>query len=356
MLHTTKSSGNNVNSKEEASKLAAQYARLAFPMMAQHGVDPTPHNYAIWYHYVMSQNKELVKEIDQIIQQQLTFSPDINQYLYSRYVASNVEQKIVEESTASAQTLMAHVLQIIAAFSGETNSFNTQIDDHVKKLTDTLPQAPMQEMVKELINRVKNLRESGSQMQVRLKESTREIESLKKNLDKVAKESRCDFLTGVANRKTFDQSLEEQIKVAKETRTDMCLLMIDIDHFKQFNDKFGHLIGDEVIKTVAKALVDTVRGKDLVARYGGEEFAVILPTTPLQGAQIVSESLRKTIASSDLKRKDTGATIGSITVSIGVAKFDLSRDTGATLIARADEALYRSKKAGRNRVSLENGT
>lgn len=333
---------------------AAQIARLAFPMMTQHKIDPTPHNYAVWYHYVMAENKDLVKEIDQMIEQGLPFSPDTNQYLYNKHIASHTEQTRVDAATSAAQHIMAQVLQIIAGFTGETSSYNQQIDEHVKKLSAVAPDAPMQEMVREIITRVKSIRDTGSQMQAKLSESSKEIESLKKNLDQVSIEAKRDFLTGTANRKCFDAFLEEQVKLARQNKTDLCLLMIDIDHFKTFNDKFGHLIGDEVLKTVAKSLVDTVRGKDLVARYGGEEFSVVLPTTPINGGVIVAEALRKSIASSDLIRKDTGLAIGSITVSIGVACLRHDTDTIATMIARADDALYTSKKSGRNRVTAEN--
>jgi diguanylate cyclase len=343
----------NKTPKTSYSAAAANIARLAFPMMTQHHVEPTPHNYAVWYYYVVAENKDLVKEIDQIIEQGLTFSADTNQYLYNKHIASHTEQTRADAATSAAQHIMAQVLQIIAGFSGETSNYNQEIDEHVKKLSEVAPETSMREMVKEIISRVQSIRDTGSKMQEKLTESSKEIESLKKNLDQVSIEAKRDFLTGAANRKCFDAFLEEQVKLAKQNQTDLCLLMIDIDHFKQFNDKFGHMIGDEVLKTVAKSLVDTVRGKDLVARYGGEEFSVVLPTTPLQGGVIVAEALRKSIASSDLIRKDTGLTIGSITISIGVASFKRDMDSIATLIARADEALYASKKSGRNRVTSE---
>jgi diguanylate cyclase len=352
MLPQTKT---HAEKAQESLQKATQFARLAFPLMIQHQVEPTPQNYAVWYHYVSAYNKDLVKEIDQMIEQGLHFTTDISLHLYNKYIATMHERRLVEETTANAQSLLAHVLEIISGFSSETNEYNKSLDENVKKISETLPQQPMQEMVRELINRVKSIRESGTKMEVKLKESSREIEVLKKDLDKAARESRHDALTGVANRRTFDEFLDEQVKIANKNKSDLCLLMIDIDHFKTFNDKFGHLIGDEVLKTVAKSLIDSVRGKDLVARYGGEEFSVILPLTPFQGALVVAEALRKSIAMSDLKRKDTGATIGSITVSIGLARFRPDADTCASFIARADEALYRSKKNGRNRVTPENG-
>jgi diguanylate cyclase len=177
---------------------------------------------------------------------------------------------------------------------------------------------------------------------------------LRENLAKVTTESERDFLTGTFNRKTFDKRLLEAMQEAKEKRTELVLVMLDVDHFKKFNDTFGHLIGDEVLKIVARTLTDSVKGMDTVARYGGEEFAVILPKTPIGGGMIVADAIRKTIAGRELKRKDTGANYGQITISAGVASFRHDKDTPETLVKRADEALYRSKHAGRNRVTQEN--
>jgi diguanylate cyclase len=140
---------------------------------------------------------------------------------------------------------------------------------------------------------------------------------------------------------------------AKEHHSDLCLMMIDIDHFKRFNDKFGHLLGDEVLKTVARTLTDTLKGRDVVARFGGEEFVVILPDTPIEGAMKVAEMIRSAIAGKELKRKDTGETYGTITVSVGIAHYRAATDTLPTLIKRADDAMYHSKQTGRNRVTRE---
>ncbi|MEQ1790285.1 MAG: GGDEF domain-containing protein [Rickettsiales bacterium] len=129
--------------------------------------------------------------------------------------------------------------------------------------------------------------------------------------------------------------------------------MIDVDNFKMFNDKFGHLLGDEVLKIVARTLTDTLKGRDVVARFGGEEFVVFLPETPIEGAMRVAEMIRAGIAGKGLKRKDTGETFGSITVSLGVSRFRHDDDTLLTLIKRADEALYSSKNNGRNQVTKE---
>lgn len=328
-------------------------AKLALPLMTQHGIEPTPKNYAVWYAYVESRNRDLVKEVDGIINDGRPFNNNVNSYLYTKYVGEKSDQKLISDTTQGAQLLLAEVLEVIHQFSGHTDGYNKEVDQHVQKLASKVGDSHMGEIIKEIIASAASLKDSGTSLNRKLDESKQEIQALKQNLEKITREAQRDFLTGVYNRKAFDNFLEERIKAVNEEGGDLCLLMIDIDYFKRFNDKFGHLIGDEVLKIVAKELVNSVKGKDFVARYGGEEFAVILPATPLAGAMYVAENLRQTIASHDLRRKDTGEICGSITISVGVAAFKASQDTISSLIRRADEALYKSKHEGRNRVTQE---
>ena len=130
------------------------------------------------------------------------------------------------------------------------------------------------------------------------------------------------------------------------------LMLVDIDHFKRFNDTWGHQTGDQVLRLVAMTLKSNLKGKDMAARYGGEEFAAILPATDLEGAVIVADNIRKAVQAKELLKRSTNEKLGRITASFGVAAYHPG-DTPSSLIDRADRCLYAAKHAGRNRVFSE---
>lgn len=160
-----------------------------------------------------------------------------------------------------------------------------------------------------------------------------------------------DILTGIPNRRGFDNQMTSEWGLAIRGKKSIGLLMIDIDHFKQFNDLYGHQQGDEVLKTVAKVLTSTLRRPtDQVARWGGEEFAAILPDTDMQGAWMVAEGMRENIEKAFILSTDDGRPL-RVTVSVGVAvEAPVMSSCVSDFFARADQALYAAKEAGRNKV------
>ena len=196
------------------------------------------------------------------------------------------------------------------------------------------------------------MQQTKQALEDRLMVSKQEISQLQQNLEAIRAESLSDPLTGLGNRKYFDRALDAAAQLAVTQNEPLSLLMLDIDHFKSFNDNYGHLTGDQVLRLVGQSLKQIINGRDTIARYGGEEFAVVLPDTDLPKALAVAEQIRRAVVARELKKKSTGEILGRITVSVGVSMLQSGDDMDA-LIDRADACLYAAKRNGRNRVVCE---
>jgi diguanylate cyclase len=332
----------------ESMEETAGIVRIALPLMAKHGISITPKNYTTWYYHVSGKNKELQETIDSIIEQKKPFSEKTNEMLYQRFFVDKYENTLNEIRENLHETLLV-VAGELAEISGQTKKYESTALKSVYKLHENMSVQDIKAVLNEVIDATREIRTSGEKTQQRLKDTTETMEVLQEEIKQAKTELLIDFLTGVSNRKGFDETLARTIN---ETSDILCLLIIDIDHFKKFNDVYGHIVGDEVLKFVAKNIQKTIRGNDYIARFGGEEFTVILPKTPLLGAVTVAESVRASIAQLKLERKAKSEQLGKITVSIGVAQYRPG-ESKEILINRADQALYFAKNAGKNRVATE---
>lgn len=194
--------------------------------------------------------------------------------------------------------------------------------------------------------------EERNQIDQEIRQSRTELERLNATL---AKQAMQDGLTGLANRRYLDMTLETEYRRAMRSASTIALIMIDVDFFKKYNDTYGHAAGDDCLKAICQAIlaISSRRSSDLAARYGGEEIAVILPDTDVAGAAIVAEAIRQAVA--ELKIPHVHNIGGYVTVSAGIAAFAPQPDTdGPTLLIKAaDKALYKAKAEGRNTVSYE---
>jgi diguanylate cyclase len=249
---------------------------------------------------------------------------------------------------------LARVLKEVINFVCSSVAHNDKVNQHLNtllsKVSHEMSPQQIHEAVDELLAETRLAINNGELLTERLNTAVVEVNKLKKELEQSKREAKTDTLTGLANRKAFDELVNKVTVDADGSGLDVCLLFCDLDNFKDINDKHGHLVGDQVLKVVANTLKDSVKGRDLVARYGGEEFSIILLNTSLQNAKGLADNIRKEVASKRIQRKDTQESLGQITISFGVARYVPSEGV-ESFMQRADRALYMSKRKGRNCVS-----
>jgi len=328
---------------------AAGFAKMALEKMAEHKVPASPLNFNVWYSYCSGRDLELVQALDALLSDKAEFTEARNTEIYGQYVGFDRENAEIRATSNRLQTAVTEILGNLSAAGRDQSAYGEKLAGFSDKLADGSETGDVADLVKGLLTETRDIVEKNQALENRLGESSQEIDELRQHLEEVQREAMTDGLTGIANRKHFDIRLGEATTEAMEEGQSLCLLLADIDHFKKFNDTYGHRVGDEVLRVVARTLSDGVKGRDTPARYGGEEFAVILPQTDLMDAVTVADQIRQKLASKELKNTKSGKSFGTVTLSIGVAKFRYGETLDA-LVQRADEGLYRAKDDGRNRV------
>jgi len=207
-------------------------------------------------------------------------------------------------------------------------------------------------LVETLMNELASAATRATKLEAQFVEKSRELDVIRESLSQSEERARTDALTGLPNRRALEEFFLDAQAAAMEQGRPLSAFLIDIDHFKQFNDSFGHGVGDQVLRLVAKALRDRVREDDLPARYGGEELIAVLPGADLAVCTATAERIRGALADCKITRRSTGEELPGITVSIGVAQFQFG-ESMEDLIDRCDRALYQAKKRGRNRIVTE---
>jgi diguanylate cyclase len=331
--------------------LRAQADR-AMAAMVRHGIAPTPRNYAVWFAYVGGGSPELARTIDEIVAAGRGFSPEKLNELFARYLAEETQKEVYATAQRRLQEALGQLMGRLGEATGQTRAYSERLGAWSAELGETQDLERLREVLGEIAADTQRVLEKNDVLERQLVRSTDEVEELRRSLAVVQHEAMTDGLTGLANRKYFDAHLVEAMRVATALGEPLSLLFIDIDRFKQFNDTWGHQLGDKVLCLVARTLTDSVKGRDLTARFGGEEFAIILETTPHEAALAVGEQIRTAMMRRKIVRKGSKDDLGQVTVSIGVGLYRPGESADA-LIGRTDAALYAAKRGGRNRVASE---
>ncbi|MDA0129413.1 GGDEF domain-containing protein [Vibrio sp. MarTm2] len=322
--------------------------KKAVPLMMKNHVAATPANYALWYTYVDNAIPQLNRELDTVLESYGVCPPASGEQLYKNYVASRAETNI-SDLRANIELLVGQVASSVTDTLADTSTFSSMIDKSFSSLEkvndDNMSLEEVMTVVRQLVDESKEIRHSTKFLNNQLESASEEIQRLKTELAEVQQDALFDSLTSLYNRRSFDNDIQTLCQTGQK----ICLVLADIDHFKSYNDNYGHLFGDAVIKGIAKRLHINARDGVHAYRFGGEEFALIVPNKQLRIARQYADSLRRSIEKLSIKDKRSGSLVANITASFGVAELE-ENESAESLIERADKLLYEAKQLGRNRV------
>src|SRR5690554_3564409 len=336
----------------EDIEFATEWSAQALKLMADHGVPPCPDNYAVWFRYVSGRCPELTQEIDERIRDNRPIDLDVTLDLQRRYFSDEKLTDVTLTTGTRLNTEVDQLLRIIEESVGNSTALGASVRAASAGLSSGSSPSDVLKAVEAIVTASRKMEDRSAELEEHLHTTKKELNELQQNLEKAHTEARTDGLTGINNRKAFDEAIDREIKAAHENSKPLCLIVGDIDHFKKFNDTFGHRTGDQVLRLVATCLKNGASPHHIVARYGGEEFAVIMPATDIHQAEIIANQIRETVQARELVKRSTGESLGRVTMSMGVSLFRRG-DSPASLIERADQHLYQAKHAGRNRVITE---
>lgn len=337
---------NNSESLEKVMKFSKQ----ALEHIDSHKLHPTPENYELWYVYFAEVNPEINRAVDMLKESGQTITEKSCSELYERFLGKNRENDHVRKAGNKIQEAIEDVSGMVSNVKSATSQYNQALTEATQQISDDIDKEKLEAVLGNIMSNTQDMMQKNAALEERLAASSHTMQELQSDLERVRQEALTDSLTNLANRKAFDAEIKQIADTAQDPEKTFSLILMDIDHFKNFNDNYGHQVGDQVLRLVAKTLKDGVKGRDLPARYGGEEFAIILPDTPLQAAVNVANQLRKAVAGKEIVNRNTGDKLGRITLSGGCGEYKVGESI-EDMIDRIDAALYVSKNNGRNQIS-----
>ncbi len=340
----------NIATVRKPENTQLSIADEAFRLAKIHQISPTPKVYEVWHTYVVGKNGALINHLDSTLKSE----GKINEYdlvqIHETFISNTEENSARHDVTSSKlNRQMDSILNAVQEYATSSEYFSGTLDKNIELLNEDLRPEQVVQAINDLIVENAAMRDNSINLMENLNDSKKKVREMQVCLKKSQENEMKDALTNMYNRRYFEMMLTEAMEDARQDKTPMCLIIADIDCFKKLNDKYGHLIGDEVLKFVASLLMKNVKGQDISARYGGEEFAVILPLTEIENAKKLMENIRFQMETANLILTKCQKSIGKVTASFGIAQFQDS-DEPLDLIQRADAKLYEAKNAGRNCV------
>ncbi len=324
-------------------------ARRTLESMEAHKVWPTPLNYELWLHFVANPEGLLAKEIERLIADGEPITDHLSEELASQFLPRMRLNDEIRDAGDQLSKQLDSISRAIEAAQSSSQSYGRTLAGASRELDAPLDPAGLKRLVEHLAFATSRIHRENGALERRLAQSTQEVRHLREHLEQVRRDSMTDALTLLANRKAFDEALE-RAGAEDASGAALTLAVLDIDHFKRFNDTWGHQTGDQVIRYVASIIGRVGAPPRIAARYGGEEFAMLFPSETAAQAMQALEAIRIEVSSRQLKRRSTNDDLGAVTLSAGAAQ-RRPGESVASLMERADAALYVSKRGGRNRCT-----
>lgn len=332
------------------SPQAYSLVRQAIDEMQNASIWPTPLNYELWVHFISEPDGPLGRELKRLLGCEVPFSDAAAEMLAAEFLPRGRLSEEIRDVGAVLNRELAAVAVAIDNARKTQLAYGETLASASEKIQSVEKPDDLNEVVASLSNATRRIQRHTSALERRLESSNREVLRLRDHLEQVRRDAMTDALTNLPNRKTFDERLNKICRDDPEGQESLTIALVDIDHFKRFNDTWGHQTGDQVLRYVASVLGRLAAEPRLAARYGGEEFALIFPS---EDAELVEQALNKAreeISSRSLRRRSTNDDLGAVTISVGYATRE-GNETAQALIERTDAALYSSKRNGRNRVT-----
>jgi diguanylate cyclase len=335
--------------KHEEHERTLAFAETAINQIRALKLSAHPRNFEVWYTYATGHNPGLNQAINEFVAREAPLTDQALEQIYDKHLSPVRFNERIDAVGGKLIGEIDQVMSMIDVAISSASDYGASLAGASEQIVPDTDREQLRLIVETLVRSTQEVEVTNQTLQKRLVDSREEIRELQENLEVVRTESLTDPLTTLANRKYLEDAITHLIGEAQTKGTPLSVILTDIDHFKTFNDTYGHLTGDQVLRLVAVTLKQNLKGRDVAARYGGEEFAVLLPRTVLADGVTVADHIRCAVMSKELIRRSTGETLGRVTISLGVAAWRKG-DTMATLLERADSCLYAAKHAGRNRV------
>ena len=334
---------------QESKAQSAELLRRVVALMGQHDAAFNPVSFAVWYEYSAGMNSGLTAAIDKALPSTPRLGDATILQLYQRHIA-DADASTLNRISDEMHKMMVGMADSASRTGNQAGLFGTQLQGLTEALTAN-DAAAMPSLLDQALAGTAQMKSSARELEQQFKASEQEIVRLRGELIRARDEVVMDPLTHVLNRKGFDERMARMLAQPLDAGRVHCLAMLDIDHFKNVNDTYGHVMGDRVIQAIGEVLRTSVTDqKHSVARYGGEEFAILLPNSTLDDGFKLTEAVRQRTRAMKIKDRRTQEMILSVSVSGGVATMQHG-DDAQSFVARADAALYQSKQNGRDRVT-----